>query len=293
MVRFGSGPMVDGSMCPGLGPADWTAGSLRSLRRVDRIREPRGTPVKQRSSLATHRRPTIGGATAGCLIGLLLLQAIPAAMSAWTPRSCGGVAVHAVRIMPASFQSILSRHRNSLMEGVSSLDALVESSPDAATKEAGRIVEMINTHRPFQEVVYHLGRLSVLMARASDPLPGELAVRNQAWPAHFATYLEGNIPQFRVYFPGYRSDLKEPEDLAGAFESSRKQAQKLASHLATAYDEAPQPLSSVSFDSRSIPFGVASIAYSHAVADTANAWMLVWRLAGGDLSELPYGLAPP
>ena len=42
------------------------------------------------------------------------------------------------------------------------------------------------------------------------------------------------------------------------------------------------------FDDRSVPFAIASLAYSHAVNDTARAWIRLWRSANGDLTGTPY-----
>jgi len=41
--------------------------------------------------------------------------------------------------------------------------------------------------------------------------------------------------------------------------------------------------SSADFDDRSTAFGVASVAYSHAVTDLVNLYYYIWREAGGDV----------
>ena len=41
--------------------------------------------------------------------------------------------------------------------------------------------------------------------------------------------------------------------------------------------------SSADFDDRSTAFGVASVAYSHAVTDLVNIYYYIWRQAGGDV----------
>ena len=46
-------------------------------------------------------------------------------------------------------------------------------------------------------------------------------------------------------------------------------------------------------DERSVPFGVASLAFSRTVTDTARVWLQSWRQAHGDLTGLPYPLDDP
>ena len=49
--------------------------------------------------------------------------------------------------------------------------------------------------------------------------------------------------------------------------------------------EGPTPPASL--DERSVPFGIASLAYSQAVNDIVRIWASLWRTAGGDPAPAP------
>jgi hypothetical protein len=111
--------------------------------------------------------------------------------------------------------------------------------------------------------------------------------REPQYRIDFAIYLEKNIEKFPWIFDGHDHYLLEEDNL-------KEYIHQLALHVSTKYPrlgEAYFPqgrlVSSDTFDPRSLPFGIASLSYSHCITNTVQLWFHVWKKAHGDTTYTP------
>ena len=243
---------------------------------------------------------------AACLLTLsALFLAVPEA-SAWTASTDSRVVRQAVRLMPMSLRGILEGHVEELELGVREAAAAEdEASPAhrqdpnqqglcAATRIetlASEAVAMIDGHRPFAEVARQLGVMAHFVGDLNNPLQVSSAdAREPIYARDYAEYVETNLERFPLVFYGWRDPALEPAGpgVRGFALQIADRSRRYYGHIGHAYaPDNPVPLAS-RFDVRSLPFGIGSLSYSHAVTDTARLWLDVWRRAHGDMGGTPY-----
>lgn len=246
---------------------------------------------------------------------LLLLSAVPVAALAgpsasagWTPAMETRIVREASRLMPAALRRILETHDDELTAGLreaagdETVPPHIEEprgrNPGAAARVgvlSNEIVAMIDGHRPFGLVARRMGELAHFVCDLNNPLQvASEDPREYDYAADYAGYVESHLDRFPLVFYGWSDPalgLTGEVASADAVAFARSIARRSRAYygpIRRAYAPDNKTPPAQRFDVRSLPFGVGSLSYSHAVTDTARIWMFVWKQAHGDLRGTPY-----
>lgn len=221
--------------------------------------------------------------------------------AAWRDSSYHRMVRDSVGFLPPTLRGMMRLYVGDLARGVEdsgpyvkrlmeAVDGEGDSLAVAIETEMQEVVRLIEEHRPFGEVFYRFGRLVGPVAELNEPilhreLKDPLVRKVREGFGHLG---EAAGPKFRILWRGYRDELLSEVPPRIYLMEKSKRAAAMYPVLYEAFVVDNKVLPATSFDYRSIPFGVASIAYSRAVNDLVNVWCAVWRTAGGDMSGRPY-----
>jgi hypothetical protein len=226
------------------------------------------------------------------------------AARAWTPRTQQTIAWEAARLAPPDLARQLVKRRAAYLAGViqpfdDSDPARHRQDPDGngnlvATLEDGvaQAVAAIRTHRPFDEVVFRMGVAAHFMADANNPLASSNDDPEAGrYFVDFLRYAETAEPRFPLVFYGIRPGLERAPDVAGLVADTLRRGRAFYPLIGLEYRKIDFASGIGRFDDRSTAFGVASVAFSHAVTDVALVLRYIWIRAGGgdDRASLPAG----
>ena len=242
------------------------------------------------SSRFHRRRGTRLAALA--VLSLLCLVARPAA--AWTPKTQTAIAHEAARLAPPDLARQIERHEKAFEEGVlapfSDADpARHMKNPDGTGKldrvlaaEIEAVVAAIRAHRPFEEVVRRLGTVAHYVADANNPLAVSAADPEEGrYFVDWLRFAERAEPRFPLVFYGLRPGLSERGDASALVFETLRRSRSLYPGIGREYRRIGFASGIGRFDDRSTAFGVASLAFSHAVTDVTSVLRYIWIKAGG------------
>lgn len=213
---------------------------------------------------------------------------------AWTPASQEFIAEMGARLAPPDLYRQIARNRNAYLMGA--VVPCNDRQPADHVKTAeghGRLDEMIvlavgnairaiETHRPFNEIVYRLGLVAHFLADANNPLAAaESDPREARYTADFRAYLESIEPRVEVVFYGFRPGFQGARDLPSLIQDTLARGRRLYPLVGREYRRIGFAAGTRSFDDRSTAYAVAALSYSHAVSDIAEVLRYIWLEAGG------------
>jgi hypothetical protein len=235
------------------------------------------------------------------LVAVVLGVAAPG--FAWTAATRVRMVDDAVKLMPPTLRKVLEARRDAVLSGMLTPMTGEDGPPhrppwDAGTLEgsvsaaAHDLVAGVDGQISFRDVAKRFGTLAHFVADAGFP-PGAAGASGAAHYAHFGTFCESRRGRFPLVFYGHDNPALARGDFKAFTLAVLERERKEDVTLAQAYASAPSWDDPASFDDRSVPFAVASLAYSHSVTDIVQAWLAAWRQCHGDLGGTPYMGPPP
>lgn len=241
---------------------------------------------------------------AGGLAALLVGIGLVSPAFAWTPSTQTVIAREAARLAPPDLARQIEKHKLAFEEGVNAPFTDTDSSrhmknadgsgqlDKVLAAEVAAAIAAIRGHKPFEEVVRRLGVVSHYVADANNPLAasGDDAEERRYF-VDYLRYAETAEPRFPLVFYGLLPGLDGSRDLSPLIDSALRRGRELYPAIGGEYRRIDFASGLGRFDDRSTAFGVASVAFSHAVTDVTLALRYIWLAAGGvdDRANLPAG----
>ena len=147
---------------------------------------------------------------------------------------------------------------------------------------------------PFASVTYEMGVLSHLVADVEFPLSASDAdPREPLYRDAYSKYVERMLDRIPFVVDRDAPAALEKDDIRGFVRDIARRAGKNYALIGPAFKDDGTPKSPSALDERSVPFGIASLSYSHSTSDIAWIWRHLWVSINGDMHGTPFLGAPP
>lgn len=224
-------------------------------------------------------------------VGALAMTA-PAA--AWSPESQRAIAAEAARLAPPDLARQLARYQRELAQGAVEPFADREavwhfhnedgsgSLDRALAEEVQGTVGALRAFRSFTEVSRRLGRVAHWAADLSNPLNASARDAEEGrYFRDFLLYADSARNRFAVVLYENRGALVDDAGVDQLASDALARGRALYPMIGLEYRRIAFASGRERFDDRSTAFGVAALAYSHAVTDAARLYRYIWLAAGG------------
>ena len=238
----------------------------------------------------------------------MLLAFSPAVLAqSWTDATRTRMVGDALKISPPALRDILEHYEKDLVRGM--LDPSRHETEEvhfqladgsgglagvAIDRKVRDIRELLARHAPFGKVTYEMGVLSHLVADVEFPLSAsEADPREPLYRDAYGRYIERMLDRIPFVVDREPPPTLEKNDIRGFVRDIARRAGKNYALIGPAFKDDGTPRAPSALDERSVPFGIASLSYSHSTSDIAWIWRHLWVSINGDMQGTPYLGAPP
>jgi hypothetical protein len=239
---------------------------------------------------------------------ILLFLIWPAAQAqSWTDATRSRMIRDALKISPPALRAILEHYEKDLVRGM--LDPSRHENEEvhfqyadgkgglaavAIDRKVRDIRDLLSKHAPFSQITYEMGVLSHLVSDVEFPLSASDAdPREPLYRDAYRLYVERVLNRIPFVVDRDPPPALEKDDIKGFVNDIARRAGKNYTLIGPAFKDDGSPKSPAALDERSVPFGIASLSYSHSTSDISWMWRHLWSTIHGDMSGTPFLGAPP
>jgi len=240
--------------------------------------------------------------------GLIVLFFWPAALAqSWTDATRSRMVRDALKISPPALSEILEHFEKDLLRGM--LEPSRHESEEvhfqladgkgglaaiAIDRKVRDIRGLLVRRASFGTVTYEMGVLSHLVADVEFPLSASDAdPREPLYRDSYSRYIERMLDRIPFVVDRDPPPTLEKDDIQGFVMDIARRAGRNYALIGPAFKDDGTPKSPSALDERSVPFGIASLSYSHSTSDIAWIWRHLWVSINGDMHGTPFLGAPP
>ena len=239
---------------------------------------------------------------------LILFASWPAALAqSWTDATRSRMVRDALKISPPALREILEHYEKDLVRGMldpsrhedeevhfQQADGKVGLAGIAIDRKVRDTRDLLAKRAPFGRVTYEMGVLAHLVADVEFPLSASNAdPREPLYRDAYRQYIERMLDRIPFVVDRAPPPALEKDDIRGFVSDIARRASRNYALIGPAFKDDGTPKSPSALDERSVPFGIASLSYSHSTSDIAWIWRYLWVSINGDMQGTPFLEAPP
>lgn len=220
----------------------------------------------------------------------------------WTDATRTRMIEDALKASPPSLRAVLEAHERRLTRGMIDPSRREEEevhyqhpagrggmAAAGVAFKVGEVRELLLERRSIRQFVYEMGTLAHLISDASFPLNvSDADPREPLYREAYRLFVEKRLARIPFVFDRSRAGELEDGDVERFIMTNVRRAEPNYVLIGPAYTDDGTPATRHALDERSVPYGIASLAYSEAVTGIVLIWRRVWISVNGDMTGTPF-----